>query len=453
VESAEIRAIGNPIHQVRFGIIILAADLLFSASGLKADAPDTIAIYDPNPNHLWNRLNKTLFERTAPDGKHHGLDQLDILYWVQTTNLLSGASHRAALAVLDEFNHSHGEKLIQDPLKKALLQRDLWALFDWSIMLENQNHTAERKDLQKRLAVAIRQLELTTNEIAALPDNYALAVKNQLPELPAGLFRTNGVWFNVGADNVERIVPTHTMSFGGRSVFTVWFRDPDGHQAGVDYLKRLTAIKPILVPSANPNSPNDMMLNPDLPEFPTNSQWVLARCLCVIDTDGRIQPTRVVESIQLRTYLGFGEPEVVMITNQNGYVVPVGIPPQRFNEFQMTRGVQANLISLAQDQRDFTFVHFMGMGFDAFENDRGGEAYDVRQWQSRVLGTCRQCHTATGIYSVNSFTRFLSFSFPPPGQTAHLIESTPVHESEVTVDWKQQQFNWGLLQGLWIQAN
>ena len=429
-------------------ITIIFAAALLSASHMEAGTPDADAIYDSNPNHLWNRLNKTLFERTALDGRHYGLDQLDILYWGRTTNLMTGASHQQALSVLNEFINTHGERLIHDPLKRALLQRDLWALFDWSAVREQ--FPKERRELQSQLALVIRRLALTTNEIASLPDNYALAVKNHLADLPTGLFYTNGIWINVSADNVERIVPMHMMSFGGRSVFSVWFRDPDGHRAGVDYLKRLSAVKPMLVPSTNPNFPNDMIPNPAFPQFPTNSQWALARCLCVIDTDGRIHPTRVVESIQLRTYWGFGEPQIITVTNRNGYVVPVPVPPQRFNEFQMTRDAQANLISLAQDQQDFTFVHFMGMGFDAFESNRGEEAYDVRRWQNRVLGTCMECHTATGIYSVNSFTRFIS---NPPSETTHLIESAPGHENEVTVDWKQQQFNWGLLQGLWMQNN
>src|ERR1035438_7451123 len=103
-----------------FTAIILGVALI-SVCCAKAGPPDGDTIYDPNPNHLWNRLNKTLFERTAPDGKHYGLDQLDILYWGRTTNLLAGISHQQALAVLDEFIKSHGERLIQDPLKKALL--------------------------------------------------------------------------------------------------------------------------------------------------------------------------------------------------------------------------------------------------------------------------------------------------------------------------------------------
>jgi hypothetical protein len=433
--------------------VVLFAAVLVCSGHVNAITPDSEAVYDPDPNHLWNRLNTTLFERTAPDGKRYGLDQLDILYWGRTTNLLAGTSYQQALAMLDEFINSHGEQLVQDPLKKALLQRDLWALFDWTAIPGPYARLPEgRRELQTRLAKVIHRLELTSNEIGALPDNYALAVRHQLPDLPAGLFSTNNVWINVSADNVERIVPSHTIFFGGRSVFTVWFHDPDGHPAGVDYLKRLSAVKPMWIPSNDSNFPNDTTPNPNFPEFPTNSQWALARCMCVIDTDGRIQPTHVVESIQLRTYLGFGAPEIVMETNRNGSFVPMSIPPQRFNEFQLTRAPQANLISLRQNQQDFTFVHFMGMGLDAFERNRGKDTFDVKRWQSSVLGTCRECHAATGIYSVNSFTRFLSLqAFTPFGETTHLIESAPEHENEATLDWKLQQFSWGLLQGLWLQ--
>src|SRR3954463_9242120 len=60
-------------------------------------------VYDPNPKHLWNRLNETLFDRIAPDSKQYGLDELDILYWGRTTHLLTEPSHQRTLAVLDEF--------------------------------------------------------------------------------------------------------------------------------------------------------------------------------------------------------------------------------------------------------------------------------------------------------------------------------------------------------------
>jgi hypothetical protein len=69
---------------------IIITAVLFNAITLKAsDTPDANTIYDSDTNHLWNRLNETLFERTAQDGKKYGLDELDILYWARTTNLLT----------------------------------------------------------------------------------------------------------------------------------------------------------------------------------------------------------------------------------------------------------------------------------------------------------------------------------------------------------------------------
>src|ERR1700750_2732013 len=99
---------------------LVFALILFSAGTLPVASAETSAdntVYDPNPKHLWNRLNRTLFERTAPDGQKFGLNELDVLYWFRTTNLLAQPSHQRALEVMDEFVNTHGEKLISDPLK------------------------------------------------------------------------------------------------------------------------------------------------------------------------------------------------------------------------------------------------------------------------------------------------------------------------------------------------
>ncbi len=89
-------------------------------------------IYDPDPQHLWNRLHQALWVRTGPDGWEYGHDRLDPLLWMDTKYLLEGKPHEQAIAVLDEFLARDGEKLVQDPLKRAILQRDLWAVFDWT---------------------------------------------------------------------------------------------------------------------------------------------------------------------------------------------------------------------------------------------------------------------------------------------------------------------------------
>src|ERR1700741_163880 len=104
-----------------------ASDALRDSQNLSS-----LAIYDPNPNHLWNRLFRQFYVRKAWDGKEYGGDVLDPLLWGGTHYLITGPSHEQALNVLDEFLSTHGEQLIADPVKRAMLQRDLWAVFEWA---------------------------------------------------------------------------------------------------------------------------------------------------------------------------------------------------------------------------------------------------------------------------------------------------------------------------------
>jgi hypothetical protein len=212
-------------------------------------------------------------------------------------------------------------------------------------------------------------------------------------------------------------------------------------------------------PFATTNEPREVLsLNPNLPQFPTNTEWALVRRMCVIDVDGKIQPTQVTESVQMRHYYGFGEPTFEMVTNMNGYVVPVGIPPIHFYEFQMNRRQNCELRELGQNEKDFNFVHFMGMGFDLFDyTSRNAsnevEVLDSAKLQSVTLDTCMQCHSGPGLFSVNSYTRFLSFSEFSSQRPANLTPLDFHREVLETIDWKQRQFDWGLLQGLWDREN
>ena len=139
------------------------------------------ALYDPNSTHIWNRLYDALLIREGPTGAKYGAGSLDPLLWRDTKHLLVQPSHGRALRVLDQFLQTHAENLIQDSLKRAILQRDLWAVFDWSVQREpddegETSHEKERQELQIRLAEVLRRLALTSKEIESLPDNYAEAV-------------------------------------------------------------------------------------------------------------------------------------------------------------------------------------------------------------------------------------------------------------------------------------
>jgi hypothetical protein len=104
-----------------------------------------VTLYDLNPNHLWNRLHQALHVRLTDmgnpykeqalfpgDQSHHALELDAFLWHSRSTYLRFGVPHKTALAVLDEFLAKDGEKLVREPVKRAFLQRDLWAVFDWT---------------------------------------------------------------------------------------------------------------------------------------------------------------------------------------------------------------------------------------------------------------------------------------------------------------------------------
>ena len=101
--------------------------------------------------------------------------------WPETEHFLAAPSHARALRVLDEFLRTHAENLIHDPIKRAMLQRDLWAVFDWSVQQfparDRRPYTEEKEELQARLPEVLRRLALTPGELKSLPDNYSQATR------------------------------------------------------------------------------------------------------------------------------------------------------------------------------------------------------------------------------------------------------------------------------------
>ena len=124
-----------------------------------------VTIYDPDPGHPWNRLHSTFFVRDDLPDTRFVPDALDPPLWYDTQYLLSKPSHQRALRALDDFLRTHAENLIHDPLKRAMLQRDLWAVFDWSVerpSRQGSNEHAydnEKRELQVRLAKVMRQVK------------------------------------------------------------------------------------------------------------------------------------------------------------------------------------------------------------------------------------------------------------------------------------------------------
>jgi hypothetical protein len=403
----------------------------------KIQAAPPSAIYATDPDHIWNRINRLLNVRTAADGEQFGGDVVDLLLWSETRYLLSEPSHGQAIRLLDEFLESHGERLIRDPLRRAVFQHDLWTVFDW--LEANPNVMPERRRvLMPRLARMMRRIALRRDEIDKLPDNYAAAVKARaFPDrfddahpdrafLPRDLFDPAGSWVPIGG--TQLVAAQHSGALS-RSGFVVLWHLPGNARATRAYLGKLWASpQPYVIDrSASFDGEQRVMVNPALPAPSDGTCLALVRRMLLIDNHGLVAPSPLTESIQLRVL---------------GRV-------QRFAEFRLRRGrlfagAAGGLVALTASDKEY--LTFSTQGTDVFEQTGG------HQQPSVILETCRQCHQHLG---PNASTIETIMSLPQLLQPHTLVD--PQHprwarwfsQMEIAAEQKAQRADWGMLQGLW----
>ncbi len=400
------------------------------------DPPSGPAIFDSNPNHIWNRIHGCLWMRPSAYGAEYGADALDPPLWHETKWLLAGDSHRAALACLDEFLRVHAERAVQDPLKRAIMQRDLWAIFDWAAA--DGDPPRQRRELEARLAEAIRRVALTADEIRALPDTYAaaLAAKRFAPAydprnpaqpfLPPELFHSDGGWICLSAFS-ER--PTAIVHFSGRSRFLLFMRLPGGRDATLAYVTKLRSwpTPPVIV--GDTGAP---LLNLALPQFPAGTEVALVRQAIAIDADGKLVPTALTESVQLRVYRA-----ITPGTQYINYINGPSSHDQDFFEFRMSRPELfaqhgGGLVAVRSGETEY--ATFSTHGRDPFESAK-------TERQGVILERCLGCHADSGIHSVQSRTQWMR----PSQASRDAID----WETAVTIAHKQRQPEFRLLQELW----
>jgi len=420
-------------------ILVLAIIVLVGCTGYSPSSPPEITatpqvtqadpiettsawgIYDPDPNHLWNRVFRQFYRRTTLNGEEYGAAELDPLLWFDTMYLLNGTSHQQAIEVLDEFLLTHAENLIRDPLKRAMFQRDVWAVFDW-LASQSEPYPSQRRTLEALLAQIIGRVTLAKEEILSLPDNYALTIESKTlptnfqvdhPEkafLPADIFRSDSAWVSMGREGGP-IAMTHTESFPffARSVFLVFVRAPGGRMATLDFIDTL-----------NTDPGKALTVGVDV---------VLVRRMLLIDDQGALILSPLVESIQIRHFN----------------------PEQHFHEFELSR---AHLFNSSADSlvlKEHAFLLFMSHG-DIFE------IADLPALKVTVPQICKGCHfenpplpNPSNTQSIISYSRY-PFSLPDNSKPM-LFATTLADEAQTVIEWKMNHATWKSLKALWNQAN
>ncbi|HJR58203.1 MAG TPA: hypothetical protein VJ813_02345 [Vicinamibacterales bacterium] len=423
-------------------MMLVAALACTSPPGHAQLAPlPSAPLYDPDSAHIWNRVDRHLRVRVTKDGLSHGADAVDPLLWHSTQYLLTPPSHAHALALLDEFLNTGADRLVTDPLKRAVFQRDLWAVFDWAVSTFETNADA-RRPLAARLARMIRRVALTPKQIASLPDPYAAAVvARRYPAtydaaqrarafLPPDLFDSKGPWIPIHGGVP---VAQHSDELS-RSSFRVFLSLPGERAATLAYLKKLwEAPDPFVID--HPSSfggEQRTIINPALHALPVGTRIALVRKMLLVDANGEIRQTNLVESVQMRVFRSAEplDPARLMFGGRND---------QDFYEFVLTRpGLFSNaalgLRPLAPDEEGF--LTFSSHGIDPFEHQPVSTSR-----LGRPLEGCVACHHAAGLASVLTARRlFKPYTFSEAGGPGG--DGMPEF-------WKSRRADWGWLQSLW----
>jgi hypothetical protein len=436
--------------------------LILPWPGCLAEEPlPSRSLYHTDPTHPWNRLHSLLHNRTMPDGRVYDSEDLEPSLTPGSKFLTEGPSYREAVTVLDEFLKEHAAERIKDPVRRAVLQHDLWAVFatlagaarlTFRETAEGQIEVAgfedpgdselarrsQRRELQERLARIMRRVALTSTEIDALPDNLTDAVRAASfsrvfdpghparPFLPPDLLDATGPW--VAVRNPDRIdglaAPQHVRFTKGRSLFIVLVRTPGGRKATETCLKSTT--------------------------FPDGTQVALVRQMFLIDQSGMLRPTHLTQSVQLRV---FHEPQ----KNHPAF------------EFMLRRG---DLFASRDGglrpvgETEVLFFNFGNEGrglLDRYAPDPFEEK--KRDRPVPLVQACMQCHVDVNnrvifAAAVTSGRRQPVYAGPElrrqvgeaiVGYKARLaLAPTDVQQQvQSTTAWTQKSHTWRLLQSMW----
>lgn len=420
---------------LRIGIVAVVPALFGEAAFSQAP------IYDPDPNHPWNRLHDVIYTRRDWVDQRIGADSLDPLRWRDTRYLRVNPSRAAAVAAADAFLERHDERLIADPLRRVMLVHDLWAIFDSlanaSPRLYSNSESFDDGPLRDRLVRIIQRVALKQEEIERLPDNYADAVHSNLfssapevvngqPYLPDDLFEPNGPWVCLGLPGGEAVAPIHTRDFQGRTVFYVFIHLPGGRAATLDYVKQLAAVDRWPFAVSFDRSTNTIEAGnqrtaawQQLPQFPEGTGLALVRRMLTIDSEGLIALTPIIESVQLRIN---GRPSQLLITRP---------------AFFAGRG--GGFRAIDEEERDDQTRLLL-----AFPADRLEMQQEYRP--PRVFQDCVGCHRPMGLESFIAFTRERGMKGPRPPSFTHV---SPSHEPPIAIDLKKLRADWKSLNETW----
>jgi hypothetical protein len=167
--------------------------------------------------------------------------------------------------------------------------------------------------------------------------------------------------------------------------------------------------------------------------------------MLVIDQEGNLIPTGIVESVQIRVHRTIPlEIPKNLDTDRN-----VARSSLNVNEFKLSRaklfaGESGGLRLVASDEKEFPL--FQSHGIDLFEEIMLGP---IERNLRPVLASCASCHFRPGVHSVLSRTPSIVLLRVRDVRRNLIPAVNSEYETRSTLAWKQSHDSWRRLRELW----
>ena len=286
----------------RYFLWAVGAMHLMAAAALAGDP-----LFGSQSGHAWDQARDTFYVRRFSTGEVFAHPHAAAPPWHEYSPFtFDAAFHQNVIARLEAVEKLPPAEMEDQPaIRRLIFLRDLWAAFDGLHQLHNKgerNQNADvalekgidrRDELLSQLARVMKRLELTEEEVRALPNAFQIVAEKKLypksfdPEMgshaffPADLLDKDGPWLTYSDEPEPHAGGVLHMSFiQHRSVFTLHLRTPEGRDGGLkffqDYIK------------------SDRRL-----EIPTGSTLVLLNRALVPTRSGKLLVSPLVESLQM----------------------------------------------------------------------------------------------------------------------------------------------------------
>jgi hypothetical protein len=270
------------------------------AAAVLAGAP----LFDSQPGHPWDQARDIFYTHRFPTGEIFEHPHAFAPPWKEFVPFVHDAAfHEQVLARLEAVEKLPPAQLEEQSVARRLIfLRDLWPVFDGlhqalvQVPLDKEataKAVSRRDELLRRVASLMKRLELTEDEVRALPNALQLVGDKKLypnsfdPSAPSELFfpaellDKDGPWVTYARDKEASAGGTAHMSFVKyRSLFTLHLRTPDGRDGGAKFLRDWT------------QSEGKMLI-------PQKTTLALLRRALVPTRSGKLLVSPFVESLQL----------------------------------------------------------------------------------------------------------------------------------------------------------